>query len=380
MALGALLDAGADVDEVRGLLGALAISGWHLDLEATQRCGLGASRAIVTAPEGHTHRTHGAIRSLLAEATLPERLRHRALAVFAALAQAEAAIHRRPADDIELHEVGSLDAIVDIVGTCAALEVLAVDEVRAGTVAVGMGTVRAGHGILPNPAPATMALLAGAPVHGVDVGVELTTPTGAALLAVLATAFGPLPAMRPERIGYGAGSADIDGRPNVAQVVIGVATDTSPVGSAPGQPMTLLEVNVDDATGETLAHAVATLLARGANDAWVTPIVMKKGRPAHTVSVLCDPAVAPLLAAVMTEETGSLGLRGTVVERWPRRRDDMVVDVAGAAIAVKVGAGRVKVEHDHAVRAAAASGRSVEDVRRGAEAAARRQQAQQAQQ
>jgi uncharacterized protein (TIGR00299 family) protein len=313
------------------------------------------------------------VRALLDAAQLPERVHQRASAVFERLAAVEGAIHGVDPDDVEFHEVGSLDAIVDVVGTCAALEDLGVDEVRSAPVTVGVGTARSAHGILPNPAPAVVALLAAAaaPVQGVDVPMELTTPTGAALLAGLASGFGPMPAMTPHAVGYGAGTRDLDGRPNVVQVEIGTATPALPLG-LPGQPVMLLEVNVDDATGEVLAHTITALLATGAHDAWVTPIVMKKGRPAHTVSVLADPVLAPDVAARLCAETGSLGVRGRVIERWPRAREDRVVEVDGVPVRIKVGAGRIKVEHDDAADAARRLALPLREVLARAEAAARR--------
>jgi uncharacterized protein (DUF111 family) len=177
--------------------------------------------------------------------------------------------------------------------------------------------------------------------------------------------------MTPERVGYGAGGRDVDGRPNVVQVVIGAEAAAGAVGRPPGQPVRLLEVNVDDATGETLAHAVAALLDAGAHDAWITPIVMKKGRPAHTVSVLADPALVAELATVLSSETGSLGVRAHGLERWPRARTDDVVTVEGERIRVKVGAGRVKVEYEDASAAARRLGRPVLEVIAEAEAAGR---------
>ena len=201
--------------------------------------------------------------------------------MFAALAAAEGRIHGVPAEDVTFHEVGALDAIVDVVGTCAALESLGVDEVRCAPVAVGTGTIRAAHGELPNPPPAVLELLANAPVVGKDVDFELTTPTGAALVAALSTEWGPLPQMTIGAVGYGAGSRDLKDRPNATQVVIGEIVDAPKSG---GQPVIHLETNVDDVTGEVLAHTVQRLLDAGAHDAWITPIVMKKGRPAHTVN------------------------------------------------------------------------------------------------
>jgi uncharacterized protein (TIGR00299 family) protein len=369
MALGSLVDAGADLDEVRTLLERLPVSGWAVEAEPVLRCGIAATKVHVHAEEGTVVRTASHISALVEEARLPERVSARALAVFAALAEAEGRLHRRPPAQVHFHEVGGLDAIVDVVGTCAALEVLGIDEVRSSTVVTGTGMIRAAHGLLPNPAPAVVALLASveAPSTGLDVGVELTTPTGAALLAALASGFGPMPAMSIEASGFGAGSREIDGRPNATQVVIGSSIEAL----AAGQPVILLEANVDDATGEVLAHTITALLAAGAHDAWVTPIVMKKGRPAHTVSALADPALAGQVAATLTGETGSLGVRGSSLERWPAARSGDAVEVAGYPVRVKVSPGRVKVEHDDAARVARLAGLPLREVLSRAEAAGR---------
>ena len=204
---------------------------------------------------------------------------------------------------------------------------------------------------------------------------ELTTPTGAALLAATATGWGPMPPMEVLASGFGAGSREMEGLPNLLQVVLGNARPAVTARPEPGQPVLLLEVNVDDATGETLAHAVAALLESGAHDAWITPILMKKGRPAHTVSVLVEPTFADQVAAVLVAETGSLGVRGETLQRWPSSRIDGQVDVAGVPVRVKVGAGRVKVEHDDAARAARRTGLPLREVVSRAEEAWRRRTA-----
>jgi len=348
MALGSLVDAGADLDQAREICGRIPVGGWKLEAEPVLRGGIGATHVIVHTEESGVVRTAGHIAGLIEEARLPERVRVRALATFDALARAEGRLHRRPPEQVHFHEVGGLDAIVDVVGTCAALELLDVDEVHSSPVANGVGMVRAAHGLLPNPAPAVVELLRGAPTFGVDIAAELTTPTGAALLAANVMRWGPLPMMTIASMGFGAGTRELEARPNLTQVVVGTMSDEMPTG----QPVTLLEVNVDDATGETLAHTVAMLMDAGAHDAWITPILMKKGRPAHTVSALCDPSLARQVAATLTAETGSLGVRGQTFERWPSPRREDEVDVDGALIRVKVGPGRVKVEHDDAVRAA----------------------------
>jgi uncharacterized protein (TIGR00299 family) protein len=404
MALGALVDAGADLDEVRAVLERLPMSGWAVEAEPVLRCGIAATHVRVLADEAGVVRTAAHIIGLVEDADLPPRVAERALATFHALAEAEGALHRRPPEQVHFHEVGGIDAIVDVVGTCAALDLLGVDEVVSSPVATGTGMVRAAHGLLPNPPPAVVRLLQGAPVYGVDLPYELTTPTGAALLAANAVGWGPLPAMRVSATGFGAGSREIDGQPNVAQVVLGeaaprplaragsgtagalgdaaraVALDgpwdgpgagplADPAGG--GQPVVALEANVDDATGEVLAHTVAALLAAGAHDAWVTPIVMKKGRPAHTVSALADPALATQVAGVLAAETGSLGVRGATLRRWPASRTMAAVEVDGRPVRVKVGPGRVKAEHDDAAAVARATGRPLREVLAEAEASAR---------
>jgi pyridinium-3,5-bisthiocarboxylic acid mononucleotide nickel chelatase len=358
MALGALVDAGADLDEVRKLCERLPVGGWTLEAKGVVRNGIGATQVHVHAEATKVVRTASHITGLVEEARLPDRVRRRALATFGKLAAAEGHLHRRPPEQVHFHEVGGIDAIVDVVGTCAALEVLDIDRVTSSAVANGVGMVRTSHGLLPNPAPAVVELLRGAPTYSIDVAHELTTPTGAALLASTVDEWGPMPAMTITIAGFGAGTSELEERPNLVQVVIGEPADHL----VPGQPTVLLATNVDDATGEQLAGAVSALMDAGANDAWITPIVMKKGRPAYTVSVLADPAVAGDLARELARTTGSLGVRGQTLERWPQQRLETHVDVDGLPVRVKVGAGRVKVEHDDAARVARHTGRPVREV------------------
>ncbi len=373
MALGALIDAGADIDEVRKLVGRLPVGGWGLSAQPVLRCGIAATHVLVATEVTTVVRTAAHITGLIEEARLPPRVRDRAIATFECLADVEGRIHHRPAATVHFHELGAIDSIIDIVGTCAALEVLEVDQVRASAVAQGTGMVRSAHGLLPNPAPAVVELLRGAETYGRPIPHELTTPTGAALLAALGSGWGPLPAMVIDSVGYGAGSRELDGLPNVTQVVVGelAAPGGTVAGQSPGQPVTLLETNVDDVSGEVLAGAVAALLGAGAHDAWITPIVMKKGRPAYVVSCLCDPALAADCASVLMAETGTLGVRGQQLERWPATREDASVEVEGQPVRVKVSPGRVKVEHDDAARVAARTGLPLREVLRRAEAEAR---------
>ncbi len=364
MALGSLVDAGADLEEVLALVRRVPVDGWSVEPEAVLRNGIAATRLDVRCSDTPIVRTHAHIRGLLAEARLPPRVLDRALTVFTRLAEAEGRLHRRPVAQVHFHEVGGVDAIVDVVGVCAALEVLDVDTVTASAVATGTGMIRSAHGALPNPPPAVVELLRGAPVYGVDVGVELTTPTGAALLAALCTRFGPLPEMVVRSTGFGAGTRTLEHLPNVTQVVVGTETVASDTGR---QTVIELAANLDDATGETIAHAVAALLEVGALDAWVTPVLMKKGRPGHVVSALADMALATDVATTLMTETGTLGVRSRRVERIVAPRSVGSVEVDGLAVRVKVSPGRVKAEHDDAALVARLTGVPLREVARRAE-------------
>lgn len=368
MALGALIDAGADIDEVRSMCERIPIDGWSLEAHTTLRGGIAATKASVLAEETTVVRTVRHITGLLEEARLPDRVRQRSLAAFNLIAQAEGRLHNKPPSQVHLHEVGSLDAIVDIVGTSSALEVLGVEEVLSSPVAQGMGMIRSAHGLMPNPPPAVIEILQGVPTFGLDIAAEMTTPTGAALVATLADGFGPLPPMKIQASGFGAGTRELEDRPNLTQVVLG-QTASAP---DPGQPVMLLETNIDDATGETLAHAIGALLEAGAHDAWLTPIHMKKGRPAHTVSALADIALAKQVMRAMIDETGTLGVRAQQMERWPQARVEEFVEIDGQPVRVKVSAGRTKVELEDAANVARTTGRPVREVISLAEAAWRR--------
>ena len=371
MTLGALLDAGADLDVVVATLDGLNVDGWALTMEQVDRNGIRATRAVVDAPEQHHHRQWTDIRSLLKEADIPDRAKSRSLAVFEVLAVAEGKVHGVSPEEVHFHEVGALDAIVDIVGSCAALESLDIDEITSGPVAVGIGTISAAHGILPNPPPAVVNLLEDIPTVGVDVGLELTTPTGAALVKGLATSTGPLPDMTITASGYGAGTRDLPDRANVTQVIIGTATPTGANSEEPSETVVELATNLDDITGEQLGHAVTELMEAGALDAWVTPIVMKKGRPAHTLSVLVAPVQAPELAGLVMSMTGSLGVRTRQLDRVVAQRHTVTVSVDGHNIDVKVSDVRVKAEFDQVVAAAEALGLPVQEVAARAETLAR---------
>ena len=367
MLLAALVDAGADPIRIGEMLGGLGVDHYALTFERTQRAGVRATQALVAADDHVHHRAWRDIRSLIEAADLPDRVRIDSLRVFAELAAVEAKVHGVAVDDVEFHEVGSIDSIVDIVGVCAALHDLRIERIVCGPIGTGHGLIRTQHGELPNPSPAVveLAALRQVTMMGLDDRRELATPTGVAVMVALADSFGPLPALSVDSSGFGAGSLDVESRANVVQVVVGEATE-SPMSA--GQPARLFEANVDDVTGEVIAHTIAALLNAGAFDAWATAITMKKGRPAFTVHALCDPAIGDEMARILIQETGTLGIRGSMVERWPQRRAESVVVIDGHEIRVKVAAGRVKVEHDDAARAAVALGLPLREVLMRAEA------------
>ena len=370
MTLGALLDAGAELSFVISTLEGLNVDGWSLTTEQVDRNGIRATRAVVDAPEQHHHRRWSDIRLLLEQASLPDRVQARALAVFEALAVAEGKVHGLPPDEVHFHEVGALDAIVDIVGSCAALESLNIDEVASGPVAVGVGSISAAHGILPNPPPAVVNLLEGIPTVSVDIDMELTTPTGAAIVKALADRVGPMPDMTIAGSGYGAGTRDLVDRANVTQVIVGTSAHVDTGTEIWVETVTELSTNLDDVTGEVLGHAIGQLVDAGALDAWATPIVMKKGRPAHTLSVLATPTDAPRLVDIMMSATGTLGVRTRQIERTVAARRMVTVSVDGYHIDVKVSDFRVKAEFDHVLAAAKALGLPVSEVAARAEALA----------
>ena len=277
--------------KVAGIVSGLGVDGWALTADRVDRCGISATHAIVVEHHHHdTHHDHAPHRpyrdivALIGNADIPDTVKSNALHVFRALGEAEAKVHGVALDDVEFHEVGGLDAIVDIVGTCAALHLLNVTNIVASPIATSHGTVRSAHGKIPSPGPAVAMMLAtrNAPVRGIDVDYEVSTPTGVAIVTALAESFGPSPTMQVTVVGHGAGSKNPADRANVVQVIIGTSTDDT---SADVESLFVLETNTDDVTPEVLAYTVATLMAAGANDAWVTPILMKKERHGHCLQV-----------------------------------------------------------------------------------------------
>jgi uncharacterized protein (TIGR00299 family) protein len=348
MALGALLDAGLALDALRTELGKLNLSGWSIEAERGVRGFIAGTRALVHAPEQATHRYLADVRAIIESSALDPQVQRRSLAVFTLLAEAEGQVHGIAPEQVHFHEVGALDAIVDIVGVVAGLHVLDITDVYASPLPLGAGWVRAAHGQLPLPAPAVLALLAGvgAPTLPDDTPFELVTPTGAALLAGLA-AF-RRPPMRVNRVGYGLGMRDLE-RPNVLRVWVGetsvassplsVAIDREPRTTDDGlltmENPILLETNIDDQPAEQLAYTVERLFELGALDAWLAPIQMKKGRAATLLSVLVPDTLEDAAIALLMRETTTLGVRRRVVERHVCEREVSVLNTPLGEVRVK---------------------------------------------
>lgn len=365
--LGALLDAGAagsfTVETLQYVLDGLAPEARAV-VEPVRSCGIAALSVSVEATEQPRARTWPSIRDMLHTATLPEPVRERALEAFGELARAEAIAHGTDVESVHFHEVGALDSIMDVVGVCVGLYALGIDELVASPVAVGGGTVSTSHGTLPVPAPATAEILIGVPTiagptrpDGSGPG-ELTTPTGAALLRACVTSFGGWPPMMPQITGYGAGTRDI-GSPNVCRLVIGQRLGGVQLDS---EVVTLLESNIDHISPEAAAFAVEQLLAEGTLDAWTSPIVMKKGRSAFTLSTLAPLDRAEHFAERIVVLTGTLGVRRRDLERFTAQREQRSAETPHGLVRFKSGAGFVRPEADDVTRIASLEGRSFDDV------------------
>lgn len=314
MALGALIDAGLSVEALRAELEKLNLPGWSIAAEQGMRRYIAGTRALVHAPEQETHRHLSDVQAIIEASTLAAGVKQRSLHVFRLLAEAEGRVHGLPAEQVHFHEVGALDAIVDIVGVVAGLALLGIKHVYASPVPMGSGWVKAAHGLLPIPAPATLFLLsqAGAPTQADQLHGEVVTPTGAALLAGLAEF--RRPAMQLAQVGYGLGGRDPVDRPNALRVWIGE------IQSAAAEPI-LLETNIDDQPAEQLAYTAEQLLALGALDVWMQPIQMKKGRPGILLCALVPAALEAASVGLIMRETSTLGVRRWPIERHICERD-----------------------------------------------------------
>ncbi|HEY5906620.1 MAG TPA: nickel pincer cofactor biosynthesis protein LarC [Vicinamibacteria bacterium] len=391
MLLGALVDLGLPVEALRAELAKLALTGYTLEARRVHRSGLHATKVDVLvdhshhdhahhdhpAAAGHAHAPSRGVREiteLVSQSALDPGVKTRACELFWRLADAEATVHGTRPEEVHFHEVGAVDSIVDVVGGVIGLHWLRADRFVASPLNVGTGTVTMSHGTFAVPPPATARLVKGAPVFGAGEG-ELLTPTGALLVTAFASSYGPLPLLRPEAVGHGAGTRDTHGRPNVLRLIVGEAeaTDTS-------DRVVVLEAEIDDMSPQLFGPLTDRLLAEGALDAYLTAIQMKKGRPGVLVTVLAPPARREALEAVLFTETTTLGVRRCEWERTVLERESVPVETPYGTVRVKVGRrlGRVvnaQPEFDDCQRQAAERGAPVKEVWAAALHAWRREQA-----
>ena len=334
MTLGALLDAGVSIEHLRTGLQLLNLPGWELTAEKVWKNGMAATHAKVRAQDTTTHRSLSDILEIIDKSILFPNVKDRAAAIFKKLGEAEAAVHDVPLEKIHFHEVGAIDAIVDIVGACIGFAALGIESFACSALNVGGGTAKMAHGVLPIPAPATARLLLGKPTYSNGVQKELVTPTGAAIVATLCTSFGPQPPMSVSAIGYGAGTADLEGQPNVLRLMVGEAAEKR--AAAESESIRVLEANLDDMNPQIYGYFLEKALAAGALDVFATPVQMKKNRPGMLVTVLCKPEDESKFHEMLFAETTTLGVRTYTAERRVLARQWETVHTTFGEVRIKV--------------------------------------------
>jgi uncharacterized protein (TIGR00299 family) protein len=369
MVVGALLDAGAGLAHLRRELGKLRMDGYSIRTEKVKLNGIHATRFLVKITAKQKNRDYSAIKKMIEKSRLEAETKKMSLSIFKRIAEAEAKVHNQPVDKVHFHEVGAVDSIVDVVGAAICANELGIARFESSPIPTGRGFVNTMHGMMPIPAPATLLLLKGAPVIADDTPIELTTPTGAAIATTLAANFGSMPNMKPMSVGYGAGTKiRQDNVPNLFRIVIGETE-----GAA--KKLMVLETNLDDATPETISFTMLKALSLGALDVWVAPIMMKKGRQAFCLSILCDPLMAAQLRNLLLEETPTLGVRQYEVQRFELARKTISVKTRYGIVRVKIavtpsGQTRRKPEYEDCKSLAQRSGKSLEEVYKAALSAA----------
>lgn len=336
MILGGLLELGVDADALRNELAKLNLSGIELVIEKVDRSGINSTHVEVKYPHEHVHRHLKDIVKIIDDSSLSAAVKQRAISIFTRLAEAEAKVHGIPVERVHFHEVGALDAIVDIVGVCIGFEMLGIERFLASALNLGSGTVEIAHGKFPVPPPAVAELVRGIPVHSSEGTGELVTPTGAAIITTVCDSYGVLPQVILEQIGYGAGTRDTKGSPNAIRLMVG-ETAADEVGSKGRvEKLTVLESNIDDASPQVLGFAMEKAFELNALDCWFTPIQMKKNRPATLFTVLCEPANVPKIEEMLFRETTTLGIRRREIERTSLERSVETVSTEWGEVRVKV--------------------------------------------
>ena len=343
MLLGALADAGAGQAELRAGIAKLGLDGIELNFEKCLRTGIGGTNLTVDVAHDHHHRSLSRIEEMIHASALDDEVKERSVRIFRRLGKVEAAIHQVPVEKVHFHEVGALDSIADIVGACIGFGLLGIEKIYCSPLNLGSGTVKAAHGVMPVPAPATAALVEGLPTYAEGPAVELTTPTGAAIVATLASEFGVMPAMRTSAIGYGAGDRDFKGRANLLRIVVGEQEgeqSSQQTQAAEAIEVFVIEANVDDMNPQVAGYVRERLLEAGALDVTLAPVYMKKDRPGFMISVLAKPADREKLGALLFAETTTLGIRMYAAQR-------RVLERAWRQVTTKFGDVRVKIASEN---------------------------------
>jgi len=334
MTLGAVVDAGCPLETLRDGLEGLEVPGWTISAEKVWKNGMAATFVRVTTEDQTKHRSLSAILEILDKAPLSQSVRQNASAIFRKLGEAEASVHDVPIQKIHFHEVGAVDAIVDIVGASIGFRALGIEKFACSPLNVGGGTAKMAHGVLPVPAPATAKLLEGKPTYSNGVPKELVTPTGAAIVATLCDSFGPQPAMSVSSIGYGAGALDLEGQPNVVRVMVGEAAEKVVPGF--DEEIAVIEANFDDMNPQIYGYFMEKALAAGALDVYTTPVQMKKNRPGTLLTLLCRPAETNALMSLVFAETTTLGARTYRAQRRTLPRETVKVQTRFGDVQVKL--------------------------------------------
>jgi len=331
MILGALIAAGADPDSFKQQLALLGVDGYAVEFESVDRSGISATYARVSTAHEHAHRHLSDILKIINSSRLSDAVKNRAAQIFSRLAEAEARVHNVPVAEIHFHEVGALDAIIDVVGAAICFELLGVERFVSSALHVGSGTVQMEHGRFPVPPPAVAELLKGIPTYATDIAGELVTPTGAAIIASVCTEFGPLPMLKVQQTGHGAGTRQYEKFPNVLRVFIGEDD-----AAAATESLWVIETNMDDISPQILGHVMERAFDLGALDCYFTSVQMKKNRPGVLLSILCRTEQRPALNELLFAETTTLGVRGYAVERQALQRKIVAVETQYGPIDVKV--------------------------------------------
>ena len=367
MVLGALIDLGLDRELLFDRIKGLGLAGYEIEIEKVDRSGISSTHLNVVIPVEKNHRHLHHIVDIIENSNLSEGVKARSVAIFDRLAAAEARVHGISVKKVHFHEVGAMDAIIDVVGACIAFEMLGIENFACSKIHVGSGFVDMEHGRFPVPPPAVAELLVGKPIYSTDIAGELITPTGAAIISTVCDSYGVIPEMAVERTGYGAGSRIYDGFPNVLRIMIGETIADKTERPQNRERLVILESNIDDLSPQIIGHVMDRAFELGASDCWFTPIQMKKNRPATLISILCRLELRSVLTDLLFKETSTLGIRFRDVDREALDRELVDVQTAYGQVKVKIGRHNgvivnVMPEYDEVVRVAKENGVSLRAV------------------